>query len=119
MKYKIITQRTMYSGNTIVYSLPKKERQIIKIIEADELKFNQEEIEVNSNNIDYFKGLDKNVKIGGVYKLPIDSISFVKNNIELDKVSMLGDPFYELYKEENNNWTLIDKHKCVGNYNDK
>lgn len=109
-KYKIITQRVLFGGNE---KITEENRTKHEIIEADSFIQNKDEVVITKDNIDFArKHVNSSYNIGDIHYSPVNSISFLNGDIEIKTIKVLADPYYELFEFINDEWELIDKHKC-------
>ena len=109
MKYRITIQKTFFSGDEIINELNRTESTEI---ESDTYKQNIDEVIITTENLNYAKLINNQYRIGDVHKSPVKSISFIIDNVEIETFDMLADPYYKLEKFENDEWVIIDKHRC-------
>lgn len=109
-KFKIVTQRVLFGGNE---KITEENRTKIEIVEADSFIKNKDEVAITNENIDFArKHINSSYNIGDIHYSPVNSISFFIEGIEIKKIKVLADPYYELYEFINDMWVLVDKHKC-------
>lgn len=100
MNIKLIIQRVNKQKNNRIIIIKRK---------CDNFIMNRTKVEITENNINSLFLINEKLKIGDIMISPLESISFIKNNIEEEKIDVLGDPYYKLYKKIYGIWILIDK----------
>lgn len=110
-KFKITIQRKWFGGDEIIN---ESNRTNSIEIECDSFSENRDEIEITIDNIEYArKHIDSEYKIGDIHISPLVSISFIKGGEEIEKINVLADPYYKLEEFINDQWIMLDKHKCL------
>lgn len=109
-KFRITKQTMFFSGDE---KITEKNRTQSQEIEADDYKSNFDEVLITNENLEYSqKYLNSKYKVGDIHKSPLKSISFIKNDIEIENFNILADPYYRLEKLDNGRWIEVDKHRC-------
>lgn len=109
--FKLTKQKIFFNYDTIV---DDSNRTHEITIEADYYKSIHDEILITESNIEMTKFINSkhDYKIGDIFTAPTTDISFLIGDVEIRRVNILADPYYKLEEFINEQWNIIDKHKC-------
>lgn len=107
-KYKLSTQRIIFSGNEVI-TIDNK--VITKEFYAIECQENYDTTKITEENINIAK--EFGYKVGDEIKI-LKSVSFIDNKKEKETIElMLGDPYYKVeVQNESGGFDILFKHKC-------
>lgn len=106
-KFKLIKQVGFYHSSE--KNIPQTEDIIV---ECDEIKYIRDEIKITEENISKAKIINEEYNVGDTLIGVLGEVSFIKDDLEINNVKVLADPYYKLYEFKNDKWNLIDKHTC-------
>lgn len=109
-KFRITKQRGLFGSDE---KITDRNRTNTIEINADSYAELYDDVLITDDNLEYAKKyLNAEYKVGDIHKSPIKSISFIKDEYEIENINILADPYYKLEEYINDEWILVSKHKC-------